>query len=86
MTLTARRPKGPENRWSTTFRDPGALTVRERHAEIVDILSRGLGHYAAELPGSRASGLEPTEDAAEVSQNQLDAHAQQSVYAPDGNT
>jgi hypothetical protein len=68
------------------FRDPSALTVRERHAEIVDILSRGLGRYAAELPVSRASDLGTTDDAPEVSQNQLDAHVKQSVYAPDGNT
>lgn len=68
------------------FRDPSALTVRERHAEIVDILSRGLGRYAVELPASGASGPGTTDDATEVSQNQLDTHAQQSVYASDGNT
>lgn len=83
MSLTARCPKGPDNRWSTTFRDPGVLTVRERHAEIVDILSRGLGRYVAELPASRANDPDSIEEVAEASENQLDARAQQSVHAPD---
>jgi hypothetical protein len=68
------------------FRDPSALTVRERRAEIVEILSRGVGRYLSDLPALPKSDLGTCVESAESSLNQLDAGAHQSVYAGDENT
>lgn len=65
------------------FRDPSGLTVRERRAEIVAILSRGVGRYLSDLPAASSSDQDPDAESLETSLNQLDAGGHQSVYAGD---
>jgi hypothetical protein len=68
------------------FRAPAALSPGERRAEIVEILSRGVGRYLSDLPALPKSGPGTGQQSAESSLNQLDAGAHQSVYAVDENT
>lgn len=67
------------------FRDPSALTVQERRAEIVEILSRGVGRYLSDLPALPKSASGTSVESAETSLNQLDALGTESVYAADEN-
>jgi hypothetical protein len=67
------------------FREPSTLSPEERRAEIVGILSRGVGRYLSDLPALPKSGPGTDEQSAETSRNQLDAGAHQSVYAADEN-
>ena len=67
------------------FRDPSTLTVRERRAEIVGILSRGVGRYLSDLPALPKSDLGTSVEIAETSLIQLDVKEGESVYAADEN-
>ena len=71
---------------NTFLHDPGDLKPEQRFREIACLLATGLHRLLMDSRTSAAVNLRVTDDAAEVSQNQLDAHARQSVYAPDGNT
>ena len=66
------------------FRNPAAMTPQERRAEMVAILSCGLSRFVAEKPVvSPVSNAE--QKSCEMSLNQLDPFAVQSVYAVDEN-
>ncbi|MEE4209550.1 MAG: hypothetical protein V2I43_09820 [Parvularcula sp.] len=68
------------------FRSPAEMTLKERRAEIVALLSRGLGRYVAERPAVPQTVQSDSEESSETSLNQLDALGTESLYAADENT